>query len=148
MLTLPIKGKWFDMIESGEKREEYRALSKYYMSRFGGKVGRFQLRLRRGYCGEDPTLECEVSVKVGRGKPEWGAPKGQDVFILKIHKFERVDGRSDEEQQEEQQQSPKKKRSAISMMSLDEVMKLLTAYNSSHPQAVSYGQFVVMEECK
>lgn len=35
MLTLPIKKKWFDMIESGEKTEEYRAASLYYIIRFG-----------------------------------------------------------------------------------------------------------------
>lgn len=34
MLTLPIKKKWFDLILSGEKREEYRKISPYYASRF------------------------------------------------------------------------------------------------------------------
>ena len=34
MLTLPIKGKWFDMILSGEKREEYREIKPYWISRF------------------------------------------------------------------------------------------------------------------
>ena len=29
MLTLPIKKKWFDMIASGEKKEEYASLWKY-----------------------------------------------------------------------------------------------------------------------
>ena len=34
MLTLPIKKKWYDMILSGEKKEEYRAVSPYYTMRF------------------------------------------------------------------------------------------------------------------
>lgn len=34
MLTLPIKKKWFDMIKSGEKKEEYREIKPYYDSRF------------------------------------------------------------------------------------------------------------------
>lgn len=34
MLTLPIKNKWFNMILSGEKKEEYRELKPYYISRF------------------------------------------------------------------------------------------------------------------
>lgn len=34
MLTLPIKKKWFDMIVSGEKKEEYREIKPYYDSRF------------------------------------------------------------------------------------------------------------------
>ena len=29
MLTLPIKKKWFDMILSGEKKEEYREIKPY-----------------------------------------------------------------------------------------------------------------------
>lgn len=33
MLVLPIKRKWFDMILSGEKREEYREVKPYYKSR-------------------------------------------------------------------------------------------------------------------
>lgn len=34
MLTLPIKKKWFDMILSGEKKEEYREIKEYYETRF------------------------------------------------------------------------------------------------------------------
>lgn len=34
MLTLPITRKWFDMILSGEKTEEYREVKPYYDSRF------------------------------------------------------------------------------------------------------------------
>lgn len=39
MLTLPIKKKWFDMIVSGEKREEYREIKPYYDSRFMNAFG-------------------------------------------------------------------------------------------------------------
>lgn len=34
MLILPIKKKWFDMIKSGQKKEEYREIKPYYDSRF------------------------------------------------------------------------------------------------------------------
>ena len=34
MLILPIKGKWFNMILSGDKREEYREIKPYYTTRF------------------------------------------------------------------------------------------------------------------
>lgn len=33
MLTLPIKEKWFDIIISDEKKEEYRSSTKYYQTR-------------------------------------------------------------------------------------------------------------------
>jgi hypothetical protein len=38
MLVLPIKKKWFDMILSGEKKEEYREIKPYYDSRLNKKV--------------------------------------------------------------------------------------------------------------
>lgn len=34
MLILPTKGKWFNMILSGDKREEYREIKPYYTTRF------------------------------------------------------------------------------------------------------------------
>ena len=34
MIVLPIKRKWFNMIKSGEKKEEYREFKKYYHARF------------------------------------------------------------------------------------------------------------------
>lgn len=33
ILHLPLKKEWYEMIESGEKKEEYRALSSYWVSR-------------------------------------------------------------------------------------------------------------------
>lgn len=33
MLQLVLKGKWFDMIERGEKPEEYRSFNKYWQDR-------------------------------------------------------------------------------------------------------------------
>ena len=39
MLTLTIKRKWFNMILSGEKKEEYRDIKDYYKSRFSKVLG-------------------------------------------------------------------------------------------------------------
>lgn len=39
MLTLPIRKKWFDMILSGEKKEEYREIKEYYETRFRNLFG-------------------------------------------------------------------------------------------------------------
>lgn len=39
MMTLPIKKKWFDMILSGEKKEEYREIKPYYETRFQNVFG-------------------------------------------------------------------------------------------------------------
>lgn len=48
MLTLPIKREYFKMIENGEKPEEYRDITPYYMSRFKNIFDTFAKRLR-GY---------------------------------------------------------------------------------------------------
>lgn len=43
MLILPIKRKWFDMILSGEKKEEYRDIKPYYDTRLMDAFGMIQL---------------------------------------------------------------------------------------------------------
>lgn len=39
MLTMPIKKKWFDMILSGEKKEEYREIKPYWTIRLAKSFG-------------------------------------------------------------------------------------------------------------
>ena len=100
MLTLPIKKKWFDMILSGEKKEEYREIKPYYDSRFRFvdypdlKTKTIQsattIRFRNGYSKQDPMIECRVCIKKGYGKPEWGAEPNKLYYVLKILKVERV----------------------------------------------------------
>lgn len=99
MLTLTIKKKWFDMICSGEKKEEYRELSPYYYSRFSRYLGwrtvkgekkkeEFFCRLRNGYDMTSPSVVVRCTVSVGTGKPEWGAEAGERYYVLKILNFE------------------------------------------------------------
>ena len=38
MLTLPIKKKWFDMIKTGEKKEEYREIKPYWTKRLSNNL--------------------------------------------------------------------------------------------------------------
>lgn len=40
MLTFTIKRNWFEMIASGEKKEEYRAANSYYDSRLMKRAGK------------------------------------------------------------------------------------------------------------
>lgn len=54
MLILPIKKRWFDMILSGEKKEEYRDITPYYETRFknlwGDRyMGKRKIMFRNGY---------------------------------------------------------------------------------------------------
>lgn len=90
MLTLPIKKKWFDMIARNEKREEYRSITPYYKSRFSkyAALPEFKIRFRAGYRTDSPLMQCSVSLVVGSGRPEWGAPYEFWGYVLKINKVE------------------------------------------------------------
>lgn len=91
MLTLPIKRKWFDMIEAGIKKEEYRALTDFYDMRFtnapkfweDGKQ-QFYVRLRAGYNANSPSMVIMCWLDIGPGKKEWGAEIGKEYFVLHI----------------------------------------------------------------
>lgn len=96
MLVLPIKKKWFDMIASGEKKEEYREIKPYYGNRFRKYMPRhtefkneyiaaeFFVIFRNGYNYNSPSVKCRCVVDIGKGKEEWGAEQGRTYFVLKI----------------------------------------------------------------
>lgn len=99
MLTLPIMGKWFNMILSGEKGEEYREIKPYYMVRFKkifemhpnsyiptGK-GIKKIRFRNGYGSSRPEFIAECSLDIKTGREEWGAENGKEYYTLKIHQI-------------------------------------------------------------
>lgn len=97
MITLPIKKKWLDMIISGEKKEEYRERKPYYTSRFrtlwehagiyGTQTPR-QIKLRAGYRSDSPTITVTVTLRIGEGRPEWGAEPNKKYYILDILDYE------------------------------------------------------------
>ena len=98
MLTLPIKKKWFDMIKSGEKKEEYRELKPYYASRFlhyivaqkvTPNITNYVL-FRNGYGKDKPTIKCGVKISKGFGKLEWGAKYLEEYYVLKILSVEEI----------------------------------------------------------
>lgn len=109
VLDLPLKKEWYNMIESGIKREEYRKIKPYWCKRLavcsnplcwwrdGNKGCHFRqalqclnrlsythVRFRYGYTTRTMFFEID-SITIGMGKPEWGAPTDQPVFIIKFH---------------------------------------------------------------
>ena len=88
MLTLPIKKKWFDMILSGIKTEEYREIKEYYGTRFAklgvGSGDIHKIRFRNGYSKNSPTIECKATISQGTGKEEWRAEPNKMYYVLKI----------------------------------------------------------------
>lgn len=100
VLRLTLKKKWYDTIDQGKKTEEYREYKPYwigrlcnrYMSFTGGVWNYFPAQFDRvvfteGYAKNARQICFEVkSISVGKGKPEWGAPADEDVFIIKLGK--------------------------------------------------------------
>ena len=114
MLTLPIKKKWFDMILSKEKKEEYREIKPYYNSRFKNlnlskgttncyinvnldtkKITEIRdyktIIFRNGYSKNSPSIKCRVKIEKGYGKKEWGAEPNKEYYVLKILSIEKVE---------------------------------------------------------
>ena len=103
ILPLVLKGKWFDMIASGEKREEYRLPTDYWRKRLHNWDCRFSaqttpvVEFRRGYATNAPRIAfwCQgietasglmpyayVDATVGkRLHPEWGEPSAPHFLI-------------------------------------------------------------------
>ena len=102
-MVLTLKKKWFDMILSGEKSEDYREMKPYWEKRFGNYFGRFydfskeqhtlvwkkqmkNIVFRNGYGNDKPEFTAEVTISEGYGKEEWGAEKDTIYYVLKIHR--------------------------------------------------------------
>ena len=116
MLTLPIKRKWFEMILSGEKKEEYREIKPYYEVRFQNLFGVVLLErngtikeilrgvlpksiqrdevqeiiFRLGYAKEARKIKCKCTLSLGTGKEEWGAVPEERYFVLRIKEVEEI----------------------------------------------------------
>lgn len=103
ILPLVLKGKWFDMIASGEKREEYRLPTLYWRKRLHNWDRKFNAEItpvvefRLGYARRAPRMAfwC-VGIETVRGlmpyayvdttslkhlHPEWGEPVEPHFYI-------------------------------------------------------------------
>jgi len=105
ILHLTLKKKWFDMIASGEKKEEYRALKKYWAKRLSDGVGTYLtsfcpggigykvkwkefdvIQFKNGYSKDAPLMIVEFKgLEIGHGKHKWGATS--ESFIIKLGKI-------------------------------------------------------------
>lgn len=109
-LHLNLKRKWFDMILSGEKKEEYREIKDYYTCRVIDftkeestidyitdlilsvlSIEQFYkkqydtITFSNGYKKDRPQFEIELkNIKIGSGKTEWGAIEDEKYFVLEL----------------------------------------------------------------
>ena len=87
ILHLKLKKEWFDMVASGEKTEEYRAMSDHWKKRLEHKD--FDaIRFQNGYAKDAPWVLVEFEgMGAGQGNRAWGAPEEEHVYILRLGKI-------------------------------------------------------------
>lgn len=86
VLNLVLKSRWFDMIERGEKKEEYRDITAYWEKRITKEHNYTHVRFVRGYRAEAPRLLFKIkkiSCRDG-GRAEWGADPGRLYFVIEL----------------------------------------------------------------
>ena len=87
ILHLTLKKQWFDMIESGQKKEEYREQKGYWHKRLRGREYD-AICFRNGYAKDSPKMLVELlGIDRGLGIIEWGAPFRESVYILRLGKI-------------------------------------------------------------
>ena len=92
ILHLNLKKKWFDMILSGEKKEEYREIKPYWNRVFStyikikGKVyhpSDVIIRFSNGYAKNRRQFDIECKYLINRcGKSNWGADPNKQYHVL------------------------------------------------------------------
>ena len=106
MLILPIKKKWFDMIASGEKQEEYREIKPYWDKRFRkvflyARLSEYsdsptlpygsdehEVIFRNGYSKNSTSFIAKCTLSIGKGREEWGAEPGKEYFRIHIKEIQ------------------------------------------------------------
>lgn len=101
-LHLTLKKRYFDLIKDGVKTEEYREVKRHWIARILRNLEYLQdldgvlsvdpiyrkfekVEFRNGYDSTSPTITMECKdIKLGKGKPEWGAKPDQTYFVIKL----------------------------------------------------------------
>lgn len=80
ILHLTLLRKWFDLILTSEKREEYREIKPYWTARLAGQ-SYDEIHFRNGYAKDARWMRVEC-LGITRGK--WN---GHAVFVLRLGKI-------------------------------------------------------------
>lgn len=111
ILDLSLKYHWYDEIESGRKKEEYRKIKPFYKKRIMdgylnthlcnntncfscharkeifppcSPIKYNAVRFHRGQGGKTTMLFEIKNIHIGQGRTDWGAPDNEEVFIIKL----------------------------------------------------------------
>jgi len=95
IIHLNLTKKWYDMILSGEKKEEYREIKPYFEKMFKPKghihikntwypFSMVKIIFSNGYRKDRRQMEASITGMrfQSEGNPTWGAVQGQKYFVL------------------------------------------------------------------
>lgn len=87
-LTLTLKRKWFEMIASGEKKEEYREIKPFWTKRLTPFAQYDAVTFTLGYPpADDMSRRMTFRIKdihIGYGKKEWGAESTTQYYVITL----------------------------------------------------------------
>ena len=98
VLPLVLKRRWYEMIERGEKRIEYRDATPYWavrLSNWDNDGRRCVVEFRLGYGHDAPRMAFVSPIyrhSANRINPEWGEPYGPHYSIMLGERVELEDG--------------------------------------------------------
>jgi hypothetical protein len=95
ILHLTVTKKWFDMIARGEKKEEYREIKQYWLTRLtylNEDLPMWEkdfevVRFKNGYLKKARTMDVEFKkLFIGKPNPKWIYPgfRNQNFFIIRL----------------------------------------------------------------
>ena len=98
-LHLNLKAKWYDMIESGIKKEEYREIKPFWEKRLFEKIQYIDengetvdakmvkhydvVKFIYGYTKRSMKFTLD-NIVINTGNPDWGAEEGVKYFVIKL----------------------------------------------------------------
>lgn len=92
-LKLTLKYKWYDMIDSGVKKEEYRDITSFYKTRIEKYIKALEngqpayVTFYKAYATNRPQMTFEIeSIQLREGNPEWGAVPGTKYYCIRLGK--------------------------------------------------------------
>lgn len=86
ILHLTLNKKWFDMILSGDKKEEYREIKPYWQKRLMIISPAYtHVKFTNGYGKNRPSFIVELKfISTGYGRESWGAQDGIRYYCLRL----------------------------------------------------------------
>lgn len=94
-LKLTLTKKWFEMILTGEKTEEYRTIGDYWSARImervesGYRYKQFdQVEFTNGYAANSPRAVFKINgIRTQKGNPLWGANPGEHYHTIQLGEY-------------------------------------------------------------